>query len=115
MEVTREVFFEVPADEVWAALTEAERLERWFANEVEIDPVPGGRAVFRWQNGEQREALVEEVEEERALELRWLDDGGNVRLELDELPGGTRLRVTESGPEFAAALGLQAMAGCLVA
>ncbi len=115
MEVVREVFFEAPPDEVWAALTEAERLEEWFANEVEIDPVEGGHAVFRWQNGERREALVEQVAEEEALELRWLDDGGSVRLELDELPEGTRLRVTESSPEFSTALGLQAMAGCMVA
>jgi uncharacterized protein YndB with AHSA1/START domain len=115
MEVVREVLFEAPPEEVWAALTEAEQLERWFANEVEIDAVPGGHAVFRWQNGEQREALVEAVEEEQALALRWLDDGGSVRLELHEIPAGTRLRVSESSPEFSTALGLQAMATCRVA
>jgi uncharacterized protein YndB with AHSA1/START domain len=115
VEVVREVLFEAPPEEVWAALTEAEQLERWFASEVEIEPVEGGHAVFCWGNGERREALVEEVEEEQALGLRWLDDGGSVRLELERLPDGTRLRVTESTPEFSTALGLQAMAACMVA
>ena len=37
MEVTREIVLPAPREEVWAALTEAERLEEWFANEVEFD------------------------------------------------------------------------------
>ena len=102
-------------DEVWAALTEASELERWFANEVELDPEPGGRAVFRWSNGEEREAEVEEAEEERRLVLRWLDDGGIVSLDLVEGDTGTSVRVVETTPEFSAALGLQALAGCLIA
>ena len=38
MEVTREIVFPDPPDEVWRALTEAEQLEEWFANDVELDP-----------------------------------------------------------------------------
>ena len=78
MKVEREVFLSSPPEEVWEALTEAEQLERWFANDVELDAEPGGKAVFRWSNGEQREAVIEEVEPERRLALRWLDDGGAV-------------------------------------
>src|SRR6185436_14967600 len=55
MKVKREIFLSSPPDEVWEALTEAEQLERWFANDVELDAEPGGKAVFRWSNGEQRE------------------------------------------------------------
>src|SRR3954453_246391 len=37
MEVEREVTFPSRPDEVWEALTEPERLEEWFANDVELD------------------------------------------------------------------------------
>jgi len=112
MEVVRETLFESGTDEVWSALTEPERLEEWFATEVELELVEGGRASFRWGNGESREAVVQEVEEERRLALTW-DDGGEVVLELEAIPDGTLLRVTETHPEFATALALHASALCL--
>ncbi len=116
MEVEREVLLVTPIDEVWAALTESERLEEWFANDVEFDAQPGGRAVFRWGNGEERTAIVEEVQPERRLVLRWLDDDeGFVRIELEETIVGTRLRVVERTPEFGGAFGLQALAACTLA
>ncbi len=115
MEMSREVTFDAPAEEVWAALTESERLEEWFATEAELEPVEGGRASFRWGNGEQRSATVEVFEPERCLELRWDDGGGRVLIELEEADAGTTLRVRETSPEFGAALELRALAGCLVA
>src|ERR671933_1655180 len=42
VEVTREIVVPAPPEEVWEALTEPERLEEWFANEVELDVRPGG-------------------------------------------------------------------------
>ena len=64
-----------PVEEAWDALTDPDRLEEWFANDVELEPVPGGRAVFRWDDGEVRHAVVETVEEPERLVLRWEDDG----------------------------------------
>ena len=113
MDVTRETLFETSTEELWAALTDPERLAEWFATEVELELVEGGRAVFRWGNGEAREATVQEVEEERRLELEW-EDGGVVVLELEEVPAGTLLHVTETSPDFSIALGVQALA-CLAA
>ncbi|MGZ4379855.1 MAG: SRPBCC family protein [Gaiellaceae bacterium] len=109
MEVTREIVVPAPAEEVWAALTEADRLEEWFANDVELDPRPGGEGVFRWDNGEELHATVEEVDEERRLALRW-EDGGEVELTLEEVDAGTRVVVRESSPEFGPALELHALA-----
>ena len=60
---------------MWEALTERAQLEEWFANEVELDARPGGRGVFRWGNGETREAIVESVEEGAGSSLRFDDDG----------------------------------------
>ena len=112
MEITREILLPAAPQEVWAALTEAERLENWFANDVELDAKPGGQGVFRWDDGEERRAIVEEIEEERRLALRW-DDGGEVELLLEEAPDGTRLLVTETAPDFGLALELNAL--CAVA
>ena len=109
MEVEREIVLAAPPDEVWEAITDAERLEEWFANDVELDARPGGEGVFRWQDGEERRAVVRELEEERRLVLDWDDDGQTV-IELAEVEGGTSVHVLETAPDFAAALELHAWA-----
>ena len=114
MEMTREIELDASREEVWAALTEAERLEEWFANDVELDPQPGGDAVFRWENGEERRGVVEELEEARRLALRW-DDDGVVEIELDDTANGTLVVVRETTPEFGPALEVQALFAAAVA
>src|SRR5919201_3263056 len=113
MEVTREIVLPAPREEVWAALTEAERLEEWFANDVELEVREGGEGVFRWDDGDERHAVVEEVDEERRLALRF-DDDGLVELELEDAEDGTLLVVTESAPQFGPALELSALALCTI-
>jgi uncharacterized protein YndB with AHSA1/START domain len=113
MEVVREIVFPAPPEEVWEALTEPERLEEWFANEVELDARPGGAGVFRWANGEERRATVLELEPGERLVLDW-DDRGSVTFELEEVDEGTLLHVRESSPEWSTALELTALA-CIAA
>ena len=108
LRVEREVVFPADPGEVWEALTEPDRLEEWFATEVELDPVPGGEGVFRWGDGDERRVVVRELEEERRLVLDW-DDGGTVAIELEECEDGTRVRVVETSPEIAPALELRAL------
>jgi uncharacterized protein YndB with AHSA1/START domain len=109
MEVEREIIVPEAPEEVWEALTEPERLEDWFASEVELDARPGGEGVFRWGDGDERRAVVREVEEGERLVLDW-DDGGSVAIELEPAVEGTRVRVVETSPEFAPALELRALA-----
>jgi uncharacterized protein YndB with AHSA1/START domain len=109
VEVTREIVFPVPPDEVWEALTDPEQLEEWFANDVELDPREGGEGVFRWDDGEERHATVVEAEPRERLVLDW-DDEGTVELTLEEVEEGTRLLVRESTPEFSTALEFRALA-----
>ena len=52
MEVEREIVVPEAPEEVWEALTEPERLEEWFATEVELEARPGGEGVFRWGDGD---------------------------------------------------------------
>ena len=109
MEVTREVVLEAPVEEVWAALTEPEQLEQWFANTVELELVPGGEGIFRWGDGDERHAVVETVEPERRFEFTW--DDSRVCIELEAVPAGTRVLVRETlGAGWATALALHALA-----
>jgi uncharacterized protein YndB with AHSA1/START domain len=109
MEVEREIVVPEAPDEVWEALTESERLEEWFATEVEFDARPGGEGVFRWGDGDERHAVVRELEESERLVLDW-DDGGSVAIELETATHGTLVRVVETAPDFAPALELRAFA-----
>ena len=110
MEITRELTLPAPPEEVWEALTDAERLAEWFANEVELDPRPGGRGVFRWENGETRTAVVEEVDPGRRFGFRWTDeDASEVAFDLEEVDGGTKVTVRETTGEFSTALELRAL------
>jgi uncharacterized protein YndB with AHSA1/START domain len=113
MQIERDIVFPASPDEVWEALTEPERLEEWFATEVELD-LDEGEGHFRGENGEERRAVVREAEPGERLVLDW-DDDGEVVLELEEVDGGTRLRVIETSPEFSTALELRALAWTLVA
>jgi uncharacterized protein YndB with AHSA1/START domain len=114
VQIEREIVFPASPAEVWEALTEPERLEEWFATEVELDAEPGGEGIFRWGDGDERRAVVREAEPEERLVLDWEDDG-QVVLELEEVDGGTRVRVVERTPEWSTALELYALAWVAVA
>src|SRR3954468_5888893 len=88
MRVTRKLVLPVPPEEVWEALTDPERLKEWFANDVEWD---GDELVYRWDDGEERRARIEESEEPRRLGFRWSDADGDethVTFELAEADEG---------------------------
>jgi uncharacterized protein YndB with AHSA1/START domain len=109
VEVVREIVFPSSPDEVWEALTEPDQLEEWFANDVELDPRPGGAGVFRWDDGEERHATVVVAEPGERLVLDW-DEEGEVEFTLEEVEDGTRLLVRETSPEWSTALELRAQA-----
>ncbi len=114
--IRKEIVLDAPRNEVWEALTDPERLEDWFANDVELDLRPGGKLVFRWANGESRRAVVTELEDERRLAFAWDEDedGGSeegcVEFTLADHGEGTRLTVVETAPAWTAALDLRASA-----
>lgn len=113
MEVVREIEIAAEPEDVWAALTDARRLEEWFANDVELDPRPGGRGLFRWDNGESRAAEVESVEEGERIVLRFADDGV-VDLRVLPAEGGSVVQVRETSPSWSTALEIRAMALCAI-
>ena len=109
----RSVVLPAPPEEVWAAITQPDRLGEWFDEHTtvaELELRPGGRARFVTQ-GEERRALIEVVDPPRRLSFRWLPDPGRhpalamprtrVEFVLESVDEGTRLTVTEE-PMFAA-------------
>jgi uncharacterized protein YndB with AHSA1/START domain len=88
MEVRREVVLDAPVEEVWDALTDPDRLEEWFA---------------------EPDVLVEEVEERRRVAYEL--EESRVAIELEEVDGGTRVLVTETGePAWNAVFALRSLA-----
>ena len=105
--IRKEIVLDAPREEVWEALTDPERLEDWFANDVELDLRPGGGATFRWSNGEERHATLTEIVPEERLAFEW-DDEGEVEFTLEDDSDGTLLTVVETSPAWSTALDLQA-------
>jgi uncharacterized protein YndB with AHSA1/START domain len=98
--VRREIVLPVERDRAWELLTEPRELSEWLADEVELEPEQGAPVRAVWTaSGEEREGVVEEVEDGRRLRFRW-DDGttgvpSRVEWTLDDAPGGTRVVVEE--------------------
>ncbi|MCP2167877.1 SRPBCC domain-containing protein [Goodfellowiella coeruleoviolacea] len=104
--IERERVLRHPVERVWAALTTAEGLSRWFGSVAEIDLRPGGRAYFRWEDlDEESVATITIVDPPRRLAFSWPIEGwpGDdapqtlVTFTLEPVAGGTRLRLVESG------------------
>ena len=105
-QITRETTIDAPVERVWALLTEAEHLGRWFGDAgAEIDLRPGGALVLRWSGYGTVLGRIETIEPHRRFAYRWgLDhqepgEGNSTLVDFTLTPtgDGTRLRVVESG------------------
>jgi len=117
--VEREITIPATPGDVWPALISADELSTWFGADVELDARPGGRGVFRWPDGTERQAVVEDVESGRRLAFRWLPfqrtpegeavsvPSTRVEITLETVPEGTRVRVVEQ-PAFSPPMTMQA-------
>jgi uncharacterized protein YndB with AHSA1/START domain len=101
--IERTMTFHLPREDVWEAITQQESISKWFGVEAEVDLTPGGEAVFRWGEIEVR-ATVDAVEPPSRFSYRWepsnMQKGGPttlVEFMLEEIDGGTRLTLVESG------------------
>jgi uncharacterized protein YndB with AHSA1/START domain len=107
--VEREVELDASLAEVWASLTEPQRLSAWLGGTVELDVRPDGRGTVRREDGVVRRVVVEAVDPGRRLAIRWWPfeepgeagrpgPGSRVEFLVEPLPLGTRLRVRERAP-----------------
>jgi uncharacterized protein YndB with AHSA1/START domain len=109
-QIERETLIAAPVERVWALLTEAEHLGRWFGDTgAEIDLRPGGAFSLSWEQHGTVRGRVVDVEPNQRFSYRWITVGdrehadpveGNstlVEFTLRAEGDGTRLRVVESG------------------
>ena len=120
MQIERETVIAAPVERVWALLTEAEHVGRWFCDGgADVDLRPGGEMVLRWVEHGVGRARIVDVDPPRRFSYRWAalrehwgeepDEGNSTLVEftLAADGDGTRLRVIESGFEALDASGQQ--------
>jgi uncharacterized protein YndB with AHSA1/START domain len=91
--VERDVVLPVPRERAWELITEPAELEEWLGDEVEFEPCEGAPLHVTFEDGGERDGVVEEVAPEERVVFRWGDS--RVEWRLDDAPGGTRFTVTE--------------------
>lgn len=109
--IQKSIVLNAPRSKVWGALTDSQRFGQWFQTTVEGPFVAGQRAhgkiTYPGYEHLRFEVVVEQMEPERLFSWRWQPGGDPnvdpaepttlVVFELEEVPEGTRLTVTESG------------------
>ncbi len=114
--VRRSIVVPNDASEVWAALTDRERLRLWFGGEIDLEAHAGGEVRAAWPDGARSVGSVELAEEPVRLVFRWrridgvgfassVGDATRVTFELEPVDGGTNVSVTEEPVELASAVG----------
>jgi uncharacterized protein YndB with AHSA1/START domain len=112
--VRRTITIAAPLEKVWAAVTEAEHIARWFPQTAVLDRVAvGGGGVFSFDGYGDFPVLIEELDPPRMIAYRWSNENARpvdpvdrahstvFRFTLEpvalENGGGTQLTVVESG------------------
>lgn len=111
--IVKVVELRAPVARVWKALTDHKEFGRWFRVDLDQKFEAGGKSTGRMtypgHEGVPWIAYVERMEPERLFTFRWRhsEDGATeqndnqpallVAFQLEEIPNGTRLTITESG------------------
>jgi uncharacterized protein YndB with AHSA1/START domain len=103
-EIRKEVSIDVAREQVWAALTEAKQLKRWFpTKDARVDLRPGGELYLEWEEASAA-GVFDEIDPPNRLVYRWHPAGDDhpattVEFTLADTDdgAGTRLTVVERG------------------
>jgi uncharacterized protein YndB with AHSA1/START domain len=110
-QIQKSIILRAPRSRVWQALTDPNQFGQWFGTRLAGRFAPGqtmrGPITIPKYEHLAFQVVVEQMEPERLFSWRW-QPGGNpdvnpaepmtlVVFELEEVPEGTRLTVTESG------------------
>jgi uncharacterized protein YndB with AHSA1/START domain len=109
--IQKSIVLHAPRSKVWQALTDSGRFGEWFQARLDDPFLPGqhtrGAITYPGYEHLRFEVLVEQMEPERLFSWRWQPGGDPdvdpaepstlVVFDLEEVPDGTRLTVTESG------------------
>ena len=111
--IEKQIELKAPVSRVWRALTDHREFGEWFRVRIDGRFVPGqvstGNITYPGYEHLKWEAIVQKMEPEKLFSFTWhpyaidpkMDYSGEpqtlVEFTLDPVPGGTLLRVTESG------------------
>jgi len=107
--VSRTISIQAPVEKVWAAITEAKHLAKWFPHRAELpEAAVGARGVFSWDDYGDVPVAIVEFAPMTTVAYRWGNEGGApadldsgattvFRFTLGAIDGGTSLTVVESG------------------
>lgn len=121
LEILHATLVKAAPERVYEAFTTAEGLDGWFTRGSFVDPRPGGRISFRWENwgpdhisGEDGGPVLEALPPGRFV-FQWHPDGDSyattVEVCFEAVPAGTIVRLKEYGYQDTAS-GRRAFASC---
>jgi uncharacterized protein YndB with AHSA1/START domain len=103
--VRRETHIAAPPAQVFALLTDPEKILRWMGTEAELEPEPGGLYLVNVRGARRARGQFREVVPVHRLAYSFGWDGSEavppgsslVEIDLIERPDGTLLRLTHTG------------------
>lgn len=112
--IVKQTVLKAPVSRVWRAISDAAEFGEWFRADMSGQTFRPGetinaRMTYPGYEGIAFEMVVAQIEPERLFSFRWHPNGNDpdydysnepmtlVEFELEEIEGGTRLTVTESG------------------
>lgn len=107
--VSRTISIAASIDKVWAAITEADHLAKWFPQRATLPNAEvGTHGLFTFEGYGDFEVIVEDVDPPHSIAYRWgnekavpvsLDGAASTvfRFTLEPIEGGTQLTVVETG------------------
>jgi uncharacterized protein YndB with AHSA1/START domain len=121
MEIIHATLVKEAPERVYQAFTTAEGLDSWFTRGSYVDPRPGGRISFRWEDwgperisGEDGGPVLEAIPP-ACFVFQWHPDGDSyattVEVSFEAVPGGTIVRLKERGYQNTPS-GRRAFANC---
>jgi uncharacterized protein YndB with AHSA1/START domain len=89
--------FDASPDELWATLTEPNRIHTWLLAETSFEPRVGGTVNFVWEGSGECSGIVSIFDPPRELEYSWIEAAGTsiVRFEVRPVDGGGVVLVLE--------------------
>lgn len=109
--IEKTVILKAPRSRIWRALSHAKEFGEWFKVRLDAEFEPGttihGTITYPGYEGLKMAMVIDRMEPERLFSYRWHPGDPNadysgepmtlVEFTLEDVPGGTRLTIVESG------------------
>jgi uncharacterized protein YndB with AHSA1/START domain len=109
--IEKTVILKAPRSRIWRALSHAKEFGEWFKVALDTEFTPGatihGTITYPGYEGLKMEMVIDRMEPERLFSYRWHPGDPHVdysaepmtlvEFTLEDVPGGTRLTIVESG------------------